>query len=119
MELAYPLRIGPNGDIQLIDGYDYSVRQSLYFILDTFPQSVVAFPEIGVPIQLFELVGNDPLTHDVLREKILENEPRVKDVYNISSMYTSDGLRVIDFDYITQNNEKGHWSTSYFEVQNA
>lgn len=117
VDIAYPLRIGANGDLQLCQGYDKNIEQSLMFIIDSYLGEIPAFTELGLPLDPFVNATEDPLTADLIQYYIPLQETRIKSIYNIVLKHSQNGECFIDFDYIAYGTQEGHFSKKYFRLE--
>ena len=117
-DLAYPIRMGANNDLQLCEGYDNNVEQSLRFILDNGEGTIAGFPEIGSPLEPFMETKYFLLVEDWLKYDLLQLEPRVKSIFAVKLYLGEDGYAQVDFDYITVGGSVNHFSTKWLRTVN-
>lgn len=119
-DIAYPIRIGSNGDINVCHGYDEHVKQSIAFVIDNFPGDIAGYPEMGLPLEPFDPIDDtfNPLMADIFNYDLILQEPRIEKIFNYRSSIPGTGVYQIDFDYTTHGGAKNHFSTKYYEVSN-
>lgn len=115
-DLAYPIRVDAKGDLQLCTGYDNNVLQSLYFIIDNYIGTIPAFPDVGLPLNLFANHDDIILTVDLLMTEIPKQEPRIKMLDNVIVKFLDSERMLVEFDYYTYNSQVGHYSKIYYDI---
>src|SRR5574343_447055 len=115
-DIAYPIRLGANNDLQLCDGYDANVEQSLRFILDNSPKTIAGFPTLGIPLEPFADRDYVLLLEDMIRYDLLQMESRLALIDHVIISLDSSGNCQVDFDYYTKGGSQGHFSTKYYRT---
>lgn len=115
-DFFYPFSVGPSGDIRIREGYEQNAYQSVLTIVENTPVSIPAFPEIGLPFELFGDKTEQVLNEDLLSYDLLLQEPRIIRTENVEIRMRGDGVLWVTFDYETRGGTKGHFSTEVYHV---
>jgi hypothetical protein len=112
--IAYPLRVGVNGDIAVNHDVITSIIDGIRLVLDNQLGTIAGFPHVGNPIQPFEDGNNAVLHADQLMTIIPEVMTQIASIKDVVIKMVDDDTLYVSFSFTTRDGKNSHYSSNHY-----